>query len=119
MRLQRPAGARQSGHDGADGDAQRIGNLAVRHLFELAEPDQLAAARRQGTKRPFETPRGVDLEQPCLRAGSRTLVVVLPLVEEVRRLPQALRQPAAAGVADDSQKPGPAVPAREAPEVAK
>lgn len=115
---ERVTGARQPRHDGADGDADDLGQLPVGQTFDLAEYQQLVKPIREIAQRTRDQRGVVGLQQKHFGIGGHGRGgAVLLLVEWIAARLDAAAAPAGAGVTHDSEEPRPPIAAGERPEV--
>ncbi len=103
--VERLTSARQSGHDGSHGNAQRRCQLPVRKALQLAQHEQFPRTNGQAPHRPLDQANVFGLKRQRFRIADRSSSAVLFFIERVGWGSRALAAPAETGVANDSEQP--------------
>ena len=111
--------ARQTGHDGSDGNAHDVGELAVRQTFELAKHEQFTKTSWQAADGALDQRDVIGLQQQLSGSETGGRITVLLFIEWVGDCLQVAAAPAMRGVANDPQEPGSSISAGKCPKVAK
>ena len=103
----------QARHHRAGGNSHRFRKLPEREPFQHTKPEQLTCPNGQAAQRPLDQRHVVRLQQQRFRIRGGSEMAVMLLVERFDRCVAAMRLPAVAGIADNSQEPGATVSAVE------